>query len=102
MDNQNCNQQCPCNSGIPNINNHLVLAILTTIFCCLPFGIVSIVYAVQVNSALNAGNTQLAQMNSDKAKFWGMLSLWIGIVLNVIGFFIGFSGAFLQAFAQQS
>ena len=33
----------------PYVPNHLVWAILVTIFCCLPFGIVSIVYAAQVN-----------------------------------------------------
>lgn len=93
MDNQNCNQQCCCKAGINNINNHLVLAILTTIFCCLPFGIVSIVYSVQVNSALAVGNYQLAQTNADKAKYWGMMALWIGIVINVISFAVAFSGA---------
>ncbi len=69
-----------------NIPNHLVLGILTTIFCCLPFGIVSIFYAAQVNSAVTVGNIQAAQMYSQKAKYWGMLSLWIGLALNLIGF----------------
>ena len=31
------------------IPNNMVWAILTTLFCCLPFGIVSIVYAAQVD-----------------------------------------------------
>ena len=40
-------------STIPEqIPNYLVQAILVTIFCCLPFGIVSIVYAAQVNGKL--------------------------------------------------
>lgn len=78
MENQNAN------SGVPNIENHLVLAILTTLFCCLPFGIVSIVYAVQVNSALAARNHELAKINSEKAKYWGMMSLWIGLAINAI------------------
>ena len=34
--------------GAPPPNN-LVWAILSTLFCCLPLGIVSIVYAAQVN-----------------------------------------------------
>ncbi len=78
MENQNAN------SGVPNIENHLVLAILTTLFCCLPFGIVSIVYAIQVNSALAARNYELAKINSEKAKYWGMVSLWIGLAINAI------------------
>lgn len=61
-----------------------MLAILTTLFCCLPFGIVSIVYAVQVNSALAARNYELAKINSEKAKYWGMMSLWIGLAINAI------------------
>ena len=64
--------------------NHLALAVLTTLFCCLPFGIVSIVYAVQVNSALAARNYELAKINSEKAKYWGMMSLWIGLAINAI------------------
>lgn len=78
MENQNAT------SGVPNIENHLALAILTTLFCCLPFGIVSIVYAVQVNSALAARNYELAKINSEKAKYWGMMSLWIGLAINAI------------------
>lgn len=37
---------------------YLAPAILTTIFCCLPFGIVSIVYAAQVNGKLAAGTSR--------------------------------------------
>ena len=36
--------------------NYLVWAILTTIFCCLPFGIVSIVFAAQVNGKYAGGD----------------------------------------------
>ena len=77
-------------STIPNIQNHLLLGVLTTLFCCLPLGIVSIIYAIQVNSAMALGNYSVAQVASEKAKYWGMLSLWIGIALNVIGFIFCF------------
>ena len=59
--------------------NHLVLAILTTLFCCLPTGIIALVYAIQTNSAITAGNLEAAAINSQKAKFWGMLGFWIGL-----------------------
>lgn len=72
-------------TNIPDIPNHLLLGILTTLFCCLPFGIVSIVYAIQVNSAMAVGHYKMAQIASEKARYWGMLSLWIGIALNIIG-----------------
>ena len=36
------------------VPNYLVQSILVTLFCCLPFGIVAIVYAAQVNGKLQA------------------------------------------------
>ena len=41
-----------------NIENHLVKAIISTLCCCLPLGIVSIVFAAQVDSKRNAGDIQ--------------------------------------------
>jgi len=80
------------------IPNHLVLAILTTIFCCLPFGIVSIIYASQVNSAVAAGNTQLAMQSSDKAKKWGLAALICGIIFAVVySVFVILAGAMSAA-----
>lgn len=42
------------------INNYLIPAIFATACCCLPFGIVSIVYAAQVNGKLAGGEEQQA------------------------------------------
>ena len=36
--------------------NYLALAIITTLFCCQIFGIISIIYAAQVNSKYIAGD----------------------------------------------
>lgn len=38
------------------IKSHLAEAIITTLCCCLPFGIVSIVYAAKVSSLLQSGD----------------------------------------------
>ena len=43
------------NTSPSYVPNHLVWAILSTLFCCLPLGIVSIVFAAQVNGKLAAG-----------------------------------------------
>lgn len=82
------------------VNNHLLLAILTTLFCCIPFGIVSIVYAVQSNSAMMMGDTYMAQLKADKAKFWGLLALIIGLILNVFIFFLTGMSAVVNIAAQ--
>lgn len=68
------------------IPNHLVWAILTTIFCCLPTGIVAIVFAAQVDGKAAAGDYDGAQKASDNAKLWSWISLAIGLV-GVVGWF---------------
>ena len=65
-------------------DSNLVWAILTTIFCCLPFGIVSIVYASKVDSLWAQGNYQGAQDASNKAKTWAIWAAVIGVVVLVI------------------
>lgn len=74
-------------------DNYLVWAILSTILCCWPFGIVSIVYSVKVNSEWSAGNYQAAIKNSENAKLWAMISAGGGVVAFIIGFIGGFLGA---------
>jgi hypothetical protein len=64
--------------------NYLVWAILTTIFCCLPFGIVSIVFAAQVNSKWQDGDYQGARLSSKNAKLWA----WIAFGVGIFGAFI--------------
>ena len=68
-----------------SVPNYLVWAILSTLFCCLPFGIVSIVYAAQVNDKLTAGDTLGAIEASNKAKMWAWVSFGVGAVVTVLG-----------------
>ena len=64
----------------PYVPNHLVWAILVTIFCCLPFGIVSIVYAAQVNGFVAADKIDSALQASESAKMWAWISFAVGLV----------------------
>jgi hypothetical protein len=68
----------------PNIPNHLVKAIVSTLCCCLPFGIVAIVFAAQVNGKLDAGDYAGAQKVSDQANLWGNIAIGVGLVANII------------------
>ena len=70
----------------PFVPNHLVEAILVTIFCCLPAGIVAIVYAAQVNSRLVAGDIDGALTASKSAWMWIKVSFWV--VLALIGLYV--------------
>jgi hypothetical protein len=60
-----------------------VPAILTTLFCCLPFGIVSIVYASQVQGKLAAGDQQGAIKASRTARTWAWVAFGVGLVLTL-------------------
>ncbi|MEU5885118.1 CD225/dispanin family protein [Spirillospora sp. NPDC047279] len=68
--------------------NHLVWAILTTIFCCLPLGIVSIVFSTQVNSKWQSGDHAGAQKASNNAKTWAIVSAVIGVIAGILSFVI--------------
>ena len=81
----------------PKPDNCLVWAILSTLCCCLPFGVVAIVYAAQVDGKYAAGDYQGAVDSASKAKTWCWVSFGIGIVVTVLWFFIGF---FAELFAQ--
>lgn len=50
--------------------NYLIESILVTIFCCQPFGIISIVYASQVNSKYALGDYEDAKIISKNARKW--------------------------------
>ena len=67
-----------------HIPNYLVQAILTTLFCCLPVGVVSIVYAAQVTSKQAVGDVAGAQQASANAKAWAWISFGVGIGLYLL------------------
>jgi hypothetical protein len=70
------------------VPNYLVPAILT-IFCCQPFGIVSLVYAAQVNSKLAMGDYAGAVDTSNRAKTWALwgVGIWVAIMVGYVVLF---------------
>ena len=78
---QGYQQQMVPPNGQYKPDSGLVWAILSTIFCCLPFGIVSIVYASKVDSMWYMGNYQAAMDYAKKAKNW---ALWAAITGGVV------------------
>ena len=68
----------------PKPDNHLVWAILSTIFCCLPLGIVSIVYSAKVDGQYNAGDFIGAQDSANKAKKFAMWAAIGGVIFVVL------------------
>jgi hypothetical protein len=64
--------------------------------CCLPFGIVSIVYSTKVSGLWAQGRYAEAQSASDSAKKWAIIGAIVGGVIYVI---IGILYAFIFAVA---
>jgi hypothetical protein len=61
-----------------------VWAILSTVLCCLPLGIASIVFAAQVNGKYQSGDIAGAQESSRKAKQFAIWSAVAGLVVAVL------------------
>ena len=80
-------------SGTPDkVPNYLIPAIISAL-CCFPLGIISIVFAAQVNGKVAAGNIAGALDASKKAKMFSYIFIGLGIVLwgcyLLFGFVIG-------------
>ena len=103
---QNYDQQYQNNQGYYQQNNfnaapqkplnwvpYLVLSIISTLCCCLPFGVVGIVFSAKINSAMTAGNYEEAMKNAKTAKIWIIVSFAIGILTYAIYFIMMLTGA---------
>jgi uncharacterized membrane protein len=66
------------------INNFLVPSILTTVFCCLPFGIVAIINAAKVNGLLAQGDYAGAQAAANNAKKWSIVAAVLGVIVIIV------------------
>ncbi len=66
------------------IKNHLVMAILATLLCCVPLGAVGIIFASQVNSKLAAGDIAGAERASKNALLWSWLAIGGGALAGVL------------------
>ena len=72
---------------------YLILSIISTLCCCLPFGVVGIVFSAKINSAMLAGNLEEAQNNAKMARIWIIVSFAIGILTWLIYMVLIVTGA---------
>jgi predicted secreted protein len=68
----------------PKPSNYLVWSILTTLFCCLPLGIVAIIQSTKVDSLYSAGQYAAADAASRAAKKWILWGVVAAAVLTVL------------------
>ncbi len=81
MENQT---QIPSGPKGPFSENWLVESILVTFFCCLPLGIVGLIYSSQVNSKMQSGDRAGAEAARADAAKWTKIGFWSGVAVIVL------------------
>ncbi len=71
-----------CNDVKPS--TYLGWAIVSCILCCLPLGIVAIIYAAQVNDKWLRGDYDGAYRASQNAQIWTIAAIVLGIISSVV------------------
>lgn len=74
----------PVNPGL-----WLGLSIGATLMCCVPLGIVGIVYAAMAMDAQSRGDVYLSAERAAKARLWTQWSIGIGLLFIVIAICLG-------------
>ncbi len=69
----------------PEINNGMVGALLATLLCCLPLGLVAIACSSQVAGKVAAGDYSGAEQAAARARFWTWAAVLGGIFFNLSG-----------------
>ena len=79
-------------------DNNLVWAIVSTILCCWPLGIVSIIKSTKVNTLWIQGDHVGAQKSADDAKKWAIYSaigavlFWVLYIILMVGLGVASNG----------
>lgn len=71
-----------------DIPNYLFQAVLVSFCCCIPFGIPAIVYAAQVNGAIERGDLAAAERNSKRDECWCWIAFGTGIIVSIFQVFL--------------
>lgn len=80
-----------------DVPNYLPLSIIAAVLsfccCCVPFGIVPVIFSTQVNSKLAVGDYEGARSASDNAKLWSWISIGIALAVFALNFFVNILAA---------
>lgn len=91
-------------SAAEPVGNNMVLAIIASaislFFCCIPHGLVSLIFATQVAGKVAAGDTPGAMNAARQAKMWAWISIIASVVWIVIAFVFGVIGGILSALSR--
>ena len=76
----------------PKPFNWLIPAILSLVLCCLPLGIVAVIFAAQVEVKYYAGDYAGAEQSASRAKLFFLLSVVLGVVCGGAWFALSLAG----------
>lgn len=79
-------------------DNYLIWAILSTILCCMPLGVVAIVKSSSVNTLWFQGRHDEAYKAAESAKSFSIWSAGIAVILWVLYFVFAIFFGLLSAF----
>ncbi len=65
-------------------STYLVWSVIMTILCCLPAGVVAIIFSCQVSSKFYAGDFAGAMQASERAQIWIIVSFVLGVMANTL------------------
>jgi len=91
----------PAATGTPaKVPNNLVLAIVASVVsfigCCLPHGLISLIFALQVDKKAAAGDVNGAESSAKQAKTWAWISIIVAIAWFAVAMIFGIFGAILS------
>lgn len=91
----------PSSGSAFTIPNNLVLAIIASavslIFCCLPHGLISLIFALQVNKKEAAGDIEGATKAAKLAKMLAWISMIVSVIGLVVCLALGVLGGIMSA-----
>jgi len=68
------------------VDNQMVKAVLVSVLCCLPFGIIAIIKSSEVNGKLAAGDVVGAQMSASSSSNWSNMGMMFGLIFGLLYF----------------
>lgn len=63
---------------------YMVWAVISTVCCCLPLGVVAIFFAAQVSAKYYARDFEGSKKASERAELWIILAIALGVAFNIL------------------
>ncbi len=73
-------------AGAPKGSTYLIWSILSTLFCCLPFGVAGIIFAAKIDALVAQGDIMGAEEAAKKAKLFTIIAAVGGGVIMIAYF----------------